>query len=70
MIYLLRGYLAGHVLDQAFQARGDKGLPARNALIESFAIHVRNVIAFLYNVRGRGAAEDLIANDYVADRHA
>jgi hypothetical protein len=67
MVYLLRGYLAGHVLDQAFQHRPDQGLPARNASIESFAIHVRNVIAFLYNLKGRGSGDHHFADDYVTD---
>jgi hypothetical protein len=67
MIYLLRGYLAGHVLDQAFQDRPDQGLPARNASIESFAIHVRNVVAFLYNLKGRGSGDHHFADDYVTD---
>jgi hypothetical protein len=70
MIYLLRGYLAGRVLDQAFQTSGDQGLPARNAAVESFAIHLRNVITFLYNVKGRGSGQHLFADDYVTDRHA
>lgn len=70
MIYLLRGYFAGRVLDQALQTRGDHGLPARNAAIESFAIHVRNVITCLYNRKGRGSGEHLFADDYVTDRHA
>lgn len=70
MVYLLRGYLAGHVLDQAFQHRPDQGLPARNASIESFAIHVRNVIAFLYVAHTRGSAEDHFADEYVTDFRA
>jgi hypothetical protein len=70
MIYLLRGYFAERVLDQALQTRSDHGLPARNAAIESFAIHVRNVIAFLYVARTRSAADDLFADDYVTDFRA
>jgi hypothetical protein len=70
MIYLLRGYLADRVLDKAFQGRSDEGMPARNASIESFAIHVRNVIACLYNVKGRRSGDHLFADDYVTDTQA
>lgn len=71
MLYMLRDYLAGEVLDTAFKNRADKGLPARNASIEAFALHLRSLIAFFYNIRGRsGGAHDLIANDYVRDRRA
>jgi hypothetical protein len=70
MIYLLRGYLADRVLDKAFQGRSDEGMPARNASIESFAIHVRNVIACLYNVKGRRSGDHPFADDYVTDTQA
>jgi hypothetical protein len=70
MIYLLRAYLAGHVIDLAFHDRPDQGLPARNASIESFAIHVRNVIAFLYNIKGRGSEDHQFAIHYVTDTQA
>ena len=70
MVYLLRGYLADRVLDQVFHDRGDEDLPARNASIESFAIHVRNVIACLYNVKGRRSGDHLFADDYVTDTQA
>ena len=65
MVYLLRSYLARKVVDDALRARGDSGLPARNALIESWAINLRSVIAFIYLTRGSGTAEDHIADDYV-----
>jgi hypothetical protein len=70
MLYLLRNYFAERVLDRALEDREDRGLPARNASVEAFALHLRSLINFFYNHRGRGAQDDLVANDYVRDRKA
>jgi hypothetical protein len=38
-------------------------MPTRNAQVESFAIHVRSLLDFLYDVRGKST--DAVASDYI-----
>jgi hypothetical protein len=38
-------------------------MPTRNAQVESFAIHVRSLLDFLYDVRGK--TTDAVARDYI-----
>lgn len=55
----------GQYLMEAPQPVGDQDRVIRNAVIESFVIHLRNLIAFLYSVRVQ--TKDIIAADYFRD---
>lgn len=55
----------GQYLMESPQPGDDQGRVIRNAVIESFVIHLRNLIAFLYSVRVQ--TKDIIAADYFLD---
>lgn len=55
----------GQYLMEAPQPSDDQERVLRNAVIESFVIHLRNLIAFLYSVRVQ--TKDIIAADYFRD---
>jgi hypothetical protein len=67
MLFYLRDYLHFSIVDEALEDRQDKGLPARNALIEAFGTHLRNLVTFFYE---RCKLDDLEADDYVRDKQA
>jgi hypothetical protein len=69
MLYRLGEYMRERVVDSSLEVRSDRGLPARNALIESFAVHVRSLYAFFHDVRGRGKKKDAIVKDYLVHPH-
>jgi len=56
MLGALAGYIRTGEVDEAVADLAYKGVPARNAVIESFELHARNLIEFLIHQQGRGAA--------------
>jgi len=55
----------GQYLAEAPPSKGEQDVVIHNAVIESFVIHLRNLIAFLYSVRVQ--TKDVIAADYFRD---
>lgn len=55
----------GQYLTEAPPSKGEQEVVIHNAVIESFVIHLRNLIAFLYSVRVQ--TKDVIAADYFRD---
>ena len=68
MLFYLRDYLQFSIVDRALDDRQDHGLPARNAIIESFGTHLRNLVHFFYDDGQKSG--DLESKDYVPDAQA
>lgn len=50
----------GHSLATGLAGQG----PIHNALVNSFAVHVRNLIEFLYDQKGDSKSDAILAEDY------
>ena len=55
----------GQYLSEVSPPKGEQETVLHNAVVESFVIHLRNLIAFLYSVRVQ--TKDIIAADYFRD---
>lgn len=65
MLFALADYLENGVVDVALSGRTDKGLPARNAVIEAFAIHARALSDFFFWPDAQPRENDALAADFV-----
>lgn len=65
MFFSTARYIREQVVDAALVNRADDGMAARNALIESFAIHGRGLCDFFYGPDNSPRPNDVLAEDYV-----
>src|SRR5689334_8614834 len=61
MFYALASYLETGEVDVAVSGLANSGLPVRNAVVEAFEIHARQMVELLTHQRNRGYA---VARDW------